>query len=59
MELLHPRVAVSPAALIETFPLFQQSAEGSSGSRKRAEERDIPTLPTSQHKRRNSQEGEF
>ncbi|XP_040841439.1 protein Mdm4 isoform X7 [Ochotona curzoniae] len=36
---------------------LKQSAEGSSGSRKRAEERDIPTLPTSQHKRRNSQEG--
>ncbi|XP_040841431.1 protein Mdm4 isoform X1 [Ochotona curzoniae] len=37
---------------------LKQSAEGSSGSRKRAEERDIPTLPTSQHKRRNSQEDE-
>uniref|UniRef100_A0A452T928 MDM4 regulator of p53 n=1 Tax=Ursus maritimus TaxID=29073 RepID=A0A452T928_URSMA len=36
----------------------QQSAEESSSSRKRTEEGNIPTLPTSQHKCRNSREDE-
>lgn len=37
---------------------LKQCAEGSSSSRKRAEENNIPTLPTSQQKRRNSREDE-
>ncbi|XP_008266752.1 protein Mdm4 isoform X4 [Oryctolagus cuniculus] len=37
---------------------LKQCAEGSSSSRKRAEENNVPTLPTSQHKRRNSREDE-
>uniref|UniRef100_A0A8C9JYX8 MDM4 regulator of p53 n=1 Tax=Panthera tigris altaica TaxID=74533 RepID=A0A8C9JYX8_PANTA len=37
---------------------LKQSSEESSSSRKRMEEGNIPTLPTSQHKCRNSREGE-
>uniref|UniRef100_A0A8C8YS83 Protein Mdm4 n=1 Tax=Prolemur simus TaxID=1328070 RepID=A0A8C8YS83_PROSS len=37
---------------------LKQSAEESSSPRKRTEEGDIPTLPTSQHKCRNSRTGE-
>ncbi|XP_045392476.1 protein Mdm4 isoform X2 [Lemur catta] len=37
---------------------LKQSAEESSNPRKRTEEGDIPTLPTSQHKCRNSRTGE-
>ncbi|XP_004392871.1 PREDICTED: protein Mdm4 isoform X2 [Odobenus rosmarus divergens] len=37
---------------------LKQSAEESSSSRKRMEEGNIPTLPTSQHKCRNSREDE-
>uniref|UniRef100_A0A8C5ZL93 DM2 domain-containing protein n=1 Tax=Marmota marmota marmota TaxID=9994 RepID=A0A8C5ZL93_MARMA len=37
----------------------KQSAEESSNSRKRIEEGDIPALPTSEHKCRNSREGKF
>ncbi|XP_073904651.1 protein Mdm4 isoform X2 [Castor canadensis] len=37
---------------------LKQSAEESSSSRKRTEEGNVPTLPTLQHKRRNSREDE-
>lgn len=56
MELLHPLVSVISTALMDTFPFFQQSTEESSTSRKRTTEDDIPTLPTSEHKCRNSRE---
>lgn len=58
MELLHPLVLVISVAPMDIFPFFQQNAQGSCSPRKRVEESDVHTLPTSQHKHKNSREDE-
>lgn len=57
MELLHPLVLVTSAVLTDTLP-FQHGATECSNPRKRTEEDDTHTLPTSRRKCRDSRADE-